>query len=121
MKVPRRYLTVFILLLVTEVAIAWFHFHKFVRGFLGDVLVIPTLYTLARILLPLSWKKVLAGIMALAIAIECLQGLGISELLGIKNKVLLVILGNTFDPWDLVAYFIGFLFVILFEFKNNDI
>ena len=120
MKVSKRYATLFLLILVTEVAIAWFHFHRFIRGFLGDVLVIPLLYTLVRALTPFSWKKILLGVIGFAVLIETLQWFEIANRLGIEHKIIRIVLGNTFDPWDLVAYFLGFLLVVLTEFKNTS-
>ncbi len=111
----KRYFTLFTLLLITEIAIAVFHFHRFIRGFVGDVLVIPLLYVLCRAVTKIPGKKVLIMVLALAFSIEFLQLFSISERLNINNKVLQIILGNTFDGWDLVAYWFGILPVLYIE------
>ncbi|MEL6811936.1 MAG: DUF2809 domain-containing protein [Bacteroidota bacterium] len=116
----KRYFNIFILLLVTETAIAIFHFHKFIRGFVGDLLVIPTLYALLRAVTPLSGKKTLCIVMGLAFSVEVLQLFSIADMLHIEHKVARILIGNTFDGWDLVAYGFGILPVLLIEkFKSH--
>ena len=115
----KRYFTIFILLLVTEVAIAIFHFHKFVRGFLGDVLVVPLLYALIRSCTKLSGKQTLILVLGFAFSIEILQLFSIADLFGINNKVARILIGNTFDGWDLLAYWFGILPVLFIEKYRN--
>jgi hypothetical protein len=117
----KRYATIFILLLVTEVAIAIFHFHKFVRGFIGDLLVIPLLYTFVRLVWNRSPKRTLGWVLMIAFAVEILQLVSVTELVQIENKLVLLMLGQTFDGWDLVAYWFGILPVLLIEkFRNYE-
>lgn len=115
----KRYFTIFILLLVTEVIIAVFHFHRFVRGFLGDVLVIPLLYALLRSCTTLSGKQVLLLVLGLAFSIEFLQLFSIADTLGIHNKMARVVIGSTFDGWDLLAYWFGIIPVLFIEKIRN--
>ncbi len=115
----KRYFTIFTLLLITEVAIAIFHFHRFVRGFLGDVLVIPLLYSLLRGSTKLSVKKAAITVLFVAFTIEFLQYFTIAEILGIQSKILKTMLGTSFDPWDLLAYTLGFILILLFEKKHS--
>lgn len=119
MRVSKRYLTLFILILVTEVAIAVFHFHRFVRGFLGDVLVVPLMYTFLRALFTFSWKTALHLTFFFAVAVELIQWSQITTHLGVRNKIVDLVLGNTFDPWDLLAYTVGYLAILLIELKNQ--
>ncbi|GAB5401374.1 MAG: DUF2809 domain-containing protein [Aureisphaera sp.] len=117
----KRYLTVFTLLLVTEMAIAFFQFHRFIRGFVGDVLVIPLLYSLIRVLFRFSMISALLITLFIAIIIEVLQGFHILESLGIQSRLLELVLGNTFDPWDLIAYFTGaFIILIAEKLSKNE-
>jgi hypothetical protein len=110
-----RYFWIFLLLLVTETVIALFHFHKFIRGFIGDVLVIPLLFYFGKWITRFSAKRILLLVILVAFSIECMQLLNLASKLGIENSVFYILLGNTFDPWDLVAYLIGGLTVIIFE------
>lgn len=111
----KRNLTLFSLLLVTEIAIALFHFHKFVRGFIGDVLVIPLLYFLLKLFTNLSTLKTLTIVLFIGFSIEFLQVFHISEALEINNKIINIIVGATFDPKDLLAYLVGGLLVLTIE------
>ncbi|QIE59100.1 DUF2809 domain-containing protein [Rasiella rasia] len=114
----KRTLTFFILLLVTEVAIAIFHFHKFIRGFVGDVLVIPLLYYFLRIFI--KWRTVylLGAVLAIALGIELLQYSGLFQHLNIQSPLLKIVLGTTFDWKDILAYGVGGVLTLLLE-KNQ--
>ncbi|MFC7358318.1 DUF2809 domain-containing protein [Jejudonia soesokkakensis] len=111
----KRNLILFVLLLIAEIAIALFHFHKFVRGFIGDVLVIPLLYYFLKLLTKFSTLKTLVIVLLIAFSIEFLQLFPISETLEINNNIINIIIGTTFDPKDLLAYFIGGIGVFTIE------
>ena len=111
----KRYFTIFILLLVTEIAIAYFQFTQFVRGFIGDVLVIPLLYSFVRMISKIPGKKAVFLVLLIALLIEILQLFSIAERLEIENPILKILLGNTFDGWDLVAYLLGALVALFIE------
>lgn len=80
----------------------------FVRGSVGDILVIVLIYCLlrtSRIFTPIT-----AAITAVAIGFldEALQYIKVAELLGLKaGSVLYIIIGNTFSPHDLLMYLLG--------------
>lgn len=112
-----RYFWIFILLLVSEIAIAIFHFHRFIRGFVGDVLVIPLLYSFLKWLLKTDSKKLLYTVLVFAFFIEFLQLFPIIELLGLQYTIVAVILGTHFDVLDLAAYILGIISVLLIENK----
>lgn len=111
----KHYLITFILLFAIETAIVVFPVPHFVRGFVGDVLVIPLLYVLLRSLSNLSGKRALLLVLVIALVIELLQLFPVAESLNIQNKLVLLILGDTFDGWDLVAYLFGVLPVLFIE------
>ena len=121
MKVSRRYLIWFISILAMEIAIAVFHFHPFIRGFVGDVLIVPMLYVFLRAFFPLS--KTSAALIAwiFACTIEFIQWLEITEKLDIRGRLIDLTLGNTFDPWDLLAYSLGYVLILLTEMAFNRI
>ncbi|MBT8256609.1 MAG: DUF2809 domain-containing protein, partial [Bacteroidia bacterium] len=99
----------------TEITIAVFVFHPFVRGFIGDVLVIPLLYSLVRIITKLSVKRSVLLVLIVAFGIEFLQLFSLADQFGITNKVVQVVLGNTFDLLDLVAYCLGAAIIFVVE------
>jgi hypothetical protein len=95
------------LIFVTEIAIALFSVHRFVRGFLGDVLVIPLLYFLLRSFFFVKSFKLTAGIVGFAIFVELLQYFQLYKLFGLSHGILYTIIGATYDPLDLLAYVMG--------------
>ncbi len=111
----KRYFIPFLLVLVCEIAIAVFHFHRFVRGFLGDVLAIPLLYLLLRTFSNLSRNKTLILALFIGCCVEILQLFDLVQFLDVKSEALVIVLGNTFDWSDLLAYAIGGLLILLLE------
>ena len=80
LRIQPRYLALAALLLGTEVLIAR-HTHGLLRGFVGDMLVVPLVYALLRA--TVQWPRGLAAGAALALAclVELMQGLGLPDLL----------------------------------------
>ncbi len=114
-KIMKKYFFVFLSLLVVEIAIAVFHFHDFIRGFVGDLLVVPLVYFFQRSITNLSLKKALLVTLSIAFLVEILQGFSIMESLGIQSRLLQIVLGSTFDPWDLAAYVLGIIPILYIE------
>lgn len=110
-----RYFIIFLLLLITEIAIAYFHFHPFIRYFVGDVLVIPLIFYFLKIFLYFSSERIAFGVLIFAFIIEVLQYFKIDEILGIHSKILRIIIGTTFSFYDLIAYVLGFGILLFSE------
>ncbi len=113
-----KYVIASTVLFLLEIAIAFFNFTPFIRGFLGDVLVILLLYSFLKIFIKNNCIKIATSVLAFAYFVELLQFFKLAEILNIQSKVLLIILGSVFDPMDLLAYFIGFQLILLFEKKH---
>jgi DNA integrity scanning protein DisA with diadenylate cyclase activity len=91
-----------------EVLIERFVHNNFVRLFLGDVLVVVLLYAACRTILKSSSIKIVFGAVLFAFLIEFAQYLQLSEKLNLApHSIGQIILGSTFDPLDLLAYFLG--------------
>ncbi|MDN3725196.1 DUF2809 domain-containing protein [Aequorivita sp. SDUM287046] len=114
----KKYLIVFITLLIIEIAIAYFHFNPFIRGFLGDVLVVLLLYSFAKIFIRHKTLPIAVSVLVFAFFVELLQFFKLSDTLNIQSEIALIILGSVFDFWDLAAYFLGFMIILLFEGKH---
>ena len=104
------------LLSATETTIAVFLKTGFIRLTFGDFLVVILLYCLIKSF----WnaKPLTIGIIVLLIAyvIEFLQLFKLLEFLGLTNSsVAKIILGNTFQFSDLVAYTLGILTILFIE------
>lgn len=102
------HLTLFLLLLATEVGIAVCIHDSFVRPYVGDVLVVAVLYFFLRIFIPEKYPWLPAAIFAFASAVEVSQYFHLAAFLGLENGSLLSILfGSVYDIGDIVCYGIG--------------
>ncbi|MAP54607.1 DUF2809 domain-containing protein [Altibacter sp.] len=115
MTFSKKYLVLFLSLLAVEICIAVFTFHWFIRGFLGDVLVILLIYCFVRIFLKGSAFKIALTTLVFAIGVELLQWIDFTEKLNITSPVFKTMLGSVFDPWDILAYLLGFFIVVISE------
>ena len=79
----------------------------FVRHYVGDVLAVILLYTLARAAFSAPPLNLPLKIFAFAAALELAQYLGAVQILGIENKILKIMIGGTFDFVDLLCYAAG--------------
>ena len=116
----KRYFTPFLLVLVAEIAIAIFFFHRFVRGFLGDVLVIPLLYYLLRAVSSIRHRPALFTVILFAFLIEGLQLLDLKKIIPTETPILLIAIGSTFDWLDLLAYCLGGFIVFVIENQKQN-
>lgn len=118
----KKYFIAFSILFSMEFVIAYFHFNPFIRGFLGDVLVILLLYSFLKIFIRNNFLKTAVFVLAFAYFVELLQYLKLAEKFNIKSEILLTIIGSVFDFYDLVAYSLGFLLILLIEkiFIQNE-
>ncbi|HEY8559175.1 MAG TPA: DUF2809 domain-containing protein [Pyrinomonadaceae bacterium] len=117
-----KYLFLSIIVFLIELAIALFVKDRFVRPFLGDVLVVVLIYCAVRIFLNVNFRRATLGVFLFACAIEILQYFDYVRRLGLEdNRILSVALGRTFEWLDFAAYFAGFLLILLFEkFYERD-
>jgi hypothetical protein len=97
-----------VIIFMIEIAIALGLGGAFVRGSVGDILVIVLIYCLLRTS-PI-FPPITAAITAVATGFldEALQYINIAERLGLKaGSILYIIIGNTFSPHDLLMYLVG--------------
>ena len=111
-----RYFLAFLLLFLVEVGIALFVRDRFVRPYLGDVLVVLLLYCFLQSFLKLQPRVAALGVLLFAFGIEMLQYFRLVEVLGLRdNKIATTVLGSSFDWEDLLAYSLGAVLVLLIE------
>ena len=104
----RRWYSVgFFVLLAAEFAIGLFVHDRFIRPYFGDVLIVILLYMLVRFFLPRKAMPLAAGIFLFAVVVELTQILPLVDVLGIRNRYLRVLMGNSFAWGDIVAYLAG--------------
>jgi hypothetical protein len=111
-----KYLYSAIILFSIEVFIATFIHDGFIRPFIGDVLVVILIYTLVRSFWRIHPNIAIASVFIFACMVEWLQYLNIIDLLGIRQyKLLVIILGSSFDWNDILAYGVGAAIVLWWE------
>lgn len=86
-----RYLIEFIIIFIIECLIAIFLKQGFIRENVGDILVVPCIYTMLRVLFP-RMKYLALYVLIFAIIIEFMQLLNITTLISNNNKILSIAL-----------------------------
>ncbi len=89
-----------------------------VRSYLGDVLIVTLLYTLARTFLPEKPRYGLllpAAILLFSFGVEFLQLWGFCDKLGITNRFLRICIGTGYSNLDLLCYAAGILPCVICE------
>lgn len=108
MKKRLYYFLAFILLLAIEIFIALFVHDRFVRPYIGDVLVVIVLYFLLRIFVPEGCRWLPVLIFLFATGVELLQYFRLVERLGLSdNRLMRTLLGSVFDVKDILCYGVG--------------
>jgi len=100
-------------LLLIEIAIALFVHDRFVRPYLGDVLVVVLIYCSVKSVKPsLPWRSTAIAVLLFAFAIEGLQYLKLVRLLGLQhNRLARTIIGTDFAWADMWCYVAGIALV----------
>lgn len=106
-------------LLGIELLIALFVHDRFVRPYVGDVLVVMVIYTFVRIFIPENVRLLPLYVFVFAAGVEVLQYFRIVEVLGLEhNRVLSVVIGATFDVKDIVCYGVGCVILGVYEWMR---
>ena len=114
-----RYIVLSVLLLVVEVLIALFVHDRFIRPYVGDVLVVILIYTFIRIWIPDSVQRLPLYVLIFAVMVEVLQYFRLVEILGLEdNAFLRILIGTSFDVKDIVCYAVGCALVWVAERKK---
>lgn len=108
MSIRALYFTLVILIFITEVAIALGLGGPFVRGSVGDILVIGLVYYFLRGIGRYATRPTLIQALVIGYVVEGLQAIHLADLLGLqRGGVLYTVIGNTFTVSDLMMYTIG--------------
>jgi len=108
-----QYAVAALLLLLIEIAIALFVHDRFVRPYLGDVLVVILIYCSVKSVKPsLPWRSIAIAVLLFAFAIEGLQYMKLVRLLGLQHNLLArTIIGTDFAWADMWCYVAGIAMV----------
>ena len=103
-----------ILLLAVEVFIALFVHDRFIRPYVGDVLVVMVLYTFVRIFVPERIKVLPVYLFGFAVLVDLAQYFRIVERLGLEdNRFFSVLIGSVFDIKDVICYAVGTILIVI--------
>jgi len=89
---------------------------------MGDYLIVLFMYSAVRTFTSLSIKTTAIGVLLFAYTVEILQFIDVLAILGIrKNLATDLIVGSTFDWFDMLAYSLAFLTILIVERKLNEL
>ena len=107
----------FLLILVIEILIALFIRDKFIRPYVGDMLVTVLICFFVRILIPEKFSAAPLFVFLFSLVVEIGQYYDFVKLLGLdKNLFLSTLLGRTFSVADIICYGIGCAVFALFDY-----
>ncbi len=119
MKFNIKYFILFVIVFFIEVIIAIFINDKFIRPYIGDVLVVILIYFFIKSFISKEIKLLSLYIFLFAAFIEVLQYFNLVSLLQLDgNKLIKIIIGSTFDLIDILCYFIGSIIIFIFQLKS---
>lgn len=115
------YLIAFLALLTTEFLIGFFVHDRFIRPYVGDVLVVILLYAFVRILFPEKPVYLSLGIFLFAVFVEITQLIPLVDLLGIQNRFIRIVMGTSFAWGDMLAYLAGSVINLGLDLKETHV
>lgn len=116
LRFNKNYFGLTMLIFITEVLIALFVRDRFVRPYLGDVLVVILLYCFIRSFLHSSVFLPAIAVLIFSFVVEFLQHINIVERLGLgKSKIARIVIGSSFSWFDILSYTAGIAIVLVVE------
>lgn len=111
-----NYLIGFLILMAVETYIAVNVHDRFIRPYIGDVLVVIVLYCFIRIIVPTGIKRLPLYLFLFSTAVEVGQYFNLAAMLGLGgNRLARIILGSTFDWKDIGCYGAGCILLWIWE------
>jgi hypothetical protein len=114
-----RYFLFALALFVIEVLIALFVSDNFIRPYFGDYLVVMLVYCAVRTFIISSPFKIAIPVLLFSYVLEVAQYFHIADRLGLSGNVITkTMIGYGFDWWDLLAYTLGIITVLILDTKD---
>ena len=124
-KIKLNNCIIFICLFIVELYMGLYVRDRYIRPYLGDILVIPLIYSFLNIFIQNNYKNLIFKVVIFAIFIEIFQYFKLVEVLRIKNKILKIVIGTTYDLNDIYCYIVGgistYLVILNHEKKSKKI
>lgn len=115
-----KYFFLAVVLFIVEVLIALFVHDSLIRPYFGDYLVVFLIYYAVRALVDAPPLKLAIGTLLFAYTVEVLQYVNLVDRLGLTDNLLAkTVLGYGFEWWDLLAYTLGILTLLLLEKRGS--
>jgi Protein of unknown function (DUF2809) len=111
----KKYFFIFLSLFLLESCIALFVHDRFIRPFVGDVIVVWLVFAFVRMFFDRGkdWQ-IAAGVFAFAVLVEVGQYFDLVSLLGLQgSRMARVVIGSVFDWRDMLAYGVGVLVLMV--------
>lgn len=119
-RFSKLYFILTLLLLATEILIALYMHDRIIRPYVGDMLVVILIYCFLKSFLSLPVVPTAVGVLIFSCLVEVLQYLKLVRLLGLEKSVTAnILIGNSFEWIDILAYTLGIALVIVFERKSS--
>jgi len=116
MRINKKYMLAFFIILIIETLIAIFVHDVIIRPYVGDILVVVLMYTFIRGLVQQRIKLLPVYLFLFASAVELAQYFRIVEMLHLQdNRVLRTIIGTSFDTRDILCYLLAAVILIIWE------
>jgi hypothetical protein len=113
----RSYFFIALLIFIVEVLIALYVHDRFIRPYVGDVLVVILIYCFVKAFVRLAVLPAALGVLLFAFAVETLQYFKIVEVLGLERSTIArIIIGTSFAWNDLLAYVAGIAITLAAEY-----
>ena len=117
LRFHKTYFLLAVLLFLIEIYIALYVRDSIIRPYGGDYLVVILIYCAVKSCCDITVWKATVGTLIFSFAVEIAQYFQIVKLLGLQDsKLANVVIGNSFQWIDLVAYTLGILTVLFAEY-----
>lgn len=115
-KFSLTYAVAFTVLLAAIIYIAMFVTQPFIRGHFGDVLIMWFMYCFVRMWVANPSRYLWVWLLVFAVGVEVGQYFGLIYLLGLgQSQLARIVIGVTFDWWDIVMYTVGGVLIWVYE------
>lgn len=105
-----------IFILAIEILIAIFVHDRIIRPYIGDFLVVILVYCFIKSFFNIPVLTTAIIVLGFSIIVEILQYFEIAGKLGFqKSEFAKIVIGNSFEWIDVIAYTLGIAFVLLIE------
>lgn len=116
----RKYLLIFLILLIVETIIAVFIKDSIIRPYVGDILVVILMYAFIRGIIEKPIKFLPVYLFVFSSSVEVAQYFHLVNVLHLQdNKILSTIIGTSFDKKDILCYLVASVILIMWEWLER--